>query len=253
MALPTINAFSLQNSTYITKSIHFRTMAARNIETADIARRMGSTLLNTQVGYKIIRLSGIVLADTADALRRAVDELQKELNVVDGELIIEDDRAYRVTRRTVNMPDLNYSMTTVPFEVEFICPDGYARGSQHLAGFDILGGVNTLTFGVTVSGSVENRPIVNFTLPSGIGPSNIVKIDLSNSATGNQVTVSGVFDYGSNVTFNYDRFEVIVDGEAVDYVGVFDPINPGNNSFQVTVSGTHSGISGRINYSPRYW
>lgn len=253
MALPTFSGFSLQDSTYLTKNIQFRSMAPRNIETAIIARRLGARFVNQQVGYKVITLSGIILGTTAAGLQTAVDNLHKALNEKEGSLEIDSGRVYTATRKTVNIPELNYTQTTALFEIEFICATPYSRGPATTAGFTVTSGTNTQTVTTTISGSVENRPTLTLTMPPGTGDSLITDIEIQNTYTGNTITISGTYGYSNAVVFDYDNFNITNDGTTQDYIGQFDSFNPGSNSLTITVSGQNDGVTGLLSYRPRYW
>lgn len=247
----TFNGFSLQDSTYITKTVNYRTRAPRKLQSEVISRRLGKKLINTQIQEKIITLQGIIVTDTVSDLQDAVDDLQQNLTEAEGDLIIDSGRTYVATVSKLLIPDRSYNQTTVDFDIEFISTRPFSTSSQHSPGFTIPSGVSSLSITTTLSGTVENRPTISFTLASG--DANVTAIKITNQATGNDVTVSGAFNSKNEVVFNYDDFNILVDGVDRDYVGFFDSIEPGSNTLDIVVSGVNCGTDGLLSYSPRYW
>lgn len=253
MADPTFNNLSLQDDTYITEVVNFRTRAPRDLQSGIISRRLGKKLTSTQIVEKVIELRGIILADSADDLQSAVDDLLKSTSKVEGNLVIESGRTYTATIESIQIPDRTFSQTIVPFEIRFVASTPFAVGGVLNPGFVIASGIQNLTVATTISGTVENRPLFNFTLPSGTGVSPINRIDIQNVTTANTVTISGVFQAESLIVVDYDNFLVTSAGISHDYVGQFDSLDPGSNSFIITVSGGNDGIQSTLQYNPRFW
>lgn len=254
MALPTYNNFSLNDETYITETVEHRTRAPRGLESEVVARRMGLKLLNTQIRQKVIQVSGHIIATSASALQSAVDDLHKNVSIVEGDLVIESDRTFVATAERIRVPDRTYNQTISEFEIQFVCTRPYAESSALTAGFVIPSGTQSLTITTNISGSAPNRPVWNFVLPSGVaGNSPVIQIDIQYSDTANTVSVSGTFQVGDTLVANYDRYLVTVNGTNNDFVGQMDEIAAGDATFILTISGRNDGLRGTINYNPRYY
>jgi len=250
---PSFNGYSLQSENVITERIEFRTRAKKRLELAEMARRMGKKLIANQLQEKVIQISGRILADTQSDLQSAIDQFHLQLSQNEKQLIIEGSRAYTATVERLSIPDQAYNQTIVPFDVQFVCSEGFSEDSQLSAIVVIPSGTNTKTFGVTISGSVTNRPQFRFVLPSGTGTAPISRIQLTNITTGNSVTVSGTFSFGDEITMDFDNFQVTRSGSIYDYVGSMDDIEPGSNQFTATASGNNTGTQVNLLYNPRYY
>lgn len=253
MANPMFEGFSLQDDTYITEQVNYRTRAKRRLQTEEIARRIGNKLINSQIQEKVIEITGMIVASTSSGLQSAVDDLQQNLSIVEGDLVIDDGRTFVATCESLNIPDRRFTQTHVRFEAQFVCSQPFATGNQLSGGFVIPSGINSLTISTTISGTVTNRPTLTLVLPSGTGVSPIVEVDVQHVQTANTVTVSGTLNYTNDLVFNYDAFTVSEAGTTKDYVGQFDNLGPGSTSLTVTVSGQNDGIRGLLEYNPRYW
>lgn len=253
MANPTFDGMSLQDSTYITKRVEFRTRAKRALQSNDISRRIGKKFVSQQVQEKVIQVSGIILAANQADLQSAVDALQETTSGIEKALIIEDGRTYYATAERVTIPDQNYTQTMVPFEIQFVAAQPFAIGTLKTVTFVVPSGTSSFDLTTTISGTVPNRPIFRFVTPSGTGTSPVTNVRIQNAATANTLTISGGYNAAESVVVNFDRFLVTVAGINRDYIGQMDDIGPGTVTFTITVSGRNDGIRGSLEYNPRYW
>jgi predicted phage tail component-like protein len=252
MANPTFNNFSLQDDTYVTKDIQFRDVN-RRIESEEISRRLKNRILNTKVQPKVIMISGIIIANTSSLLQSAVDDLQKNLMNKEGDLVIEDGRTFKATVEDISMPERSYTQTAVEFAVKFVANTPYSISDLKVGTFIIASGINSKTIITTISGTVPNRPVFRFVLPSGVGTSPVFRFDVQNQATGNTVTISGTLTAATELVVNYERFLVTTAAVDKDYVGQMDEFDAGVNTWLITVSGKNDGIRGSLEYNARYW
>lgn len=253
MANPTFNNRSLQDENYITEKVNFRTRAKRDLKSGVISRRDGKKLTEAHIIEKVIKVSGIIVADTASGLQSAVDNLLQDTAKVEGNLVVESGRTFKATATDVVIPDRSFSQTMVRFSIDFICSTPFAEGSQLIARNVIASGINTIDLATTISGNYFNRPLISVLLPSGNGVTPITQVEIQNAATANKLTVSGSFNREEEIIFDYDNFRVFVAGTSTDYTGQFDEIEPGSNTFIVTLSGLNDGTVAKLTYNPRYW
>src|SRR3990167_1977923 len=72
---PTFDSFSLQSDDYVTTSIEYRTIPAREISLESIARKPGKKFLAEEFGERRIKLSGFILGDSSSDLTDKIDDL----------------------------------------------------------------------------------------------------------------------------------------------------------------------------------
>lgn len=250
---PVFNSYPLQTDNIITKKVEFRTRAKRKIESEEIARRMGKKMISEQLQEKVIEISGIILGDSVSDLSSRVDEFHKELSKVEKNLVIEGSRAYTATAERISIPDRSYSQTYVDFDVQFVVAQGFANDNLLTATTLLPSGNLTGNITTTISGTVDNRPLFRFVIPSGINPSSISYLNINNLATGNDLTVSGVWNPGDTIVADFDNFQITKNGTVVDFLGAMDLIETGENTFGLTVSGANNGMNVDIEYRPRYF
>lgn len=256
MSDPTFNDFSLNDATFITERVTFKGFANRSLVRANIARREGVKLLNTEFGEKEVTIEGVVITDNAVDLKSELDSMKRALTKEEGDLVIETGRIWKATVTNLVIPDEHYSLSKAPFQVTFVCSNPFAEGTLLTALQNVPSGVYTFSGSVSISGTLFSRPTVTFTLVDTTGESNIRSFILSHTPSGQEITVSGFgsggLDYDNSVVVNMDELSVLVAGEEFDNTGAFPRWEPGTNNYHVTVSGYHVGGSVQIEYRPRY-
>lgn len=256
MANPTFNNFSLNDNTFITERVTFKGFADRAVVRANLARREGIKLLNTEFGEKEITVDGVVITSDATTLQSKLDGMKKALTQEEGNLIIEEGRTWKATVVNAVIPDEHYSLSKAPFKVVFVCSNPFAEGSLQTAIQNIPSGFYTYSGSINISGTLFSRPTVTFIPPNTTGETNINKYGLKHTPSGQEITISGFgtggLDYDSSIAINMDSLSAVVGGSTSDITGAFPRWEPGTNNFTVTVSGYHVGGTIKIEYKPRY-
>ena len=254
----TFNSFNLQDSNFITERVEFKGLADRDVIRARVNRREGISLLNTEYSEKTIVLSGVVIASSGSELQGLLDDLKKNIQQEEADLVLEDGRTWTATNTSLSIPDEHYSQSMARFEAEFLCTNPYAVGSLLTAVKPVISGVFTYSGMVNISGTYFARPTITYT-PAGAanGRTNIKNLVLYHVPTGQSMTVSG---FGSGVSLNYsdvviinmDSFTALEGASSIDSDGAFMRWEPGDNDYTITVSGRHVGGSVTVAYQPRY-
>jgi predicted phage tail component-like protein len=259
MAVPTFNSFSLNDSNFITERIIFKGYAGREVIRANIARREGVKLLNTEFGEKEISIEGHIIASNADNLQTLVDGMKSALTTEEADLIVEAGRTFTATVKSLMIPDEHYSQSKAPFEASFICTKPYSVGATQSAVTPVVSGRFTFSGSVNISGTMFGRPILVYTPGAPTtGQSNITRLDIYHVPTGQTITVSGFgngtnLSYANPVTVDFDAFTSTEGSTQINNSGSFPRWDIGTNQFTVTSVGrAFSGGSITIQYAPRY-
>lgn len=259
MAIPTFNSFSFNDSNFITERIVFKGYAGREVIRANIARREGIKLLNTEFGEKEVTLEGVIIGSSASNLQSLVDNMKKALTTDEADLIVENGRTFAATVKSLVIPDEHYSQSKAIFQASFICTKPYSVGSTITSNTSVTSGIYTISGSINISGTMFARPIITYTPGSPTsGKTNITRLDIYHVPTGQTITVSG-FGSGTNlsyqnaVTVDFDSFISTEGTTQIDNSGAFPRWDVGTNTFTITSVGhVFPGGSISVVYAPRY-
>lgn len=256
--LPSFNGFSLNDDNFITERIVFKGFASRSVIRATINRREGVKVLANEFGEKQISVEGRVVADTAAELQSLLDNLKKQFQAQDAELVLEADRTFKATTLSLMVPDEHYSQTTAPYEITFLCSNPFAEGSAISQSYTITSGFFTFSGEIYISGTMYGRPTVTYT-PAGAASGNtlIGQLVINHVPTGQSITVSGFgsgqgLNYSNAVSVNFETFEAQEGTTEIDSSGAFPKWEPGANRFTVTGNRRFPGGTILVTYKPRY-
>lgn len=257
MALPVFNGFSLQDDNYITTDVEYRTWPKRELAMEKIALRAGSKLLNAEFAERNISIRGFILGSSVSDLQSKIDSLYTLVKAEAKSLQMETDRFFTATVASLSIADPHYNQSMVPFEMNFVCPDPFSYGTAVSAQMTVASGTLTQTFNVTISGTYGAEPSLAYSAPSGSGNTTTSGIQVQHLATGEYVLWQNDADptyvqYGTDVTFDYQNYKVLVDTTQKTHSGIFSLIDPGLNSFQITFMGYPVGGTITVTYAPRY-
>lgn len=259
MAYPTFNGFSLQDDNFITERVMFKGYADRAVIRANVGRREGVKLLNTEFGEKEVVVEGNVIAASAGALQTLLDNMKKALTAEEADLIIENGRTFTATVKNTVIPDEHYNQSKAPFEVTFICTNPFAVGPLQTSVTPVPSGLVTFSGSITISGTLFGRPTITYTPGSPVaGNTRITKLVLTHTQSGQSITVSGFgsgtqLSYANAITINFDNFSTLEGSTAIDNSGAFPKWDPGTNTYTLTATGAaFPGGSVSVAYQPRY-
>lgn len=260
MGLPTFDAFSLNDTNFISERITFKGFAARAVVRAKINRREGVKLLNTEFGEKEITVEGQVIAASASELQSLLDNMKKSLVTEEGSLVIEQGRTFVATVTQLGIPDEHYNQSKAPFMVTFVCSNPYSEGALLTAVTPVPSGTVSFSGTVNISGTYFARPTIVYTPPSATGNTLIRQLVLNHTPTGQSITVTGFnassvggLRYQDPITVNMDDFTILEGTSYIDSSGAFPRWDPGINAYTIIPSGrAFPGGSVTVSYQPRY-
>jgi hypothetical protein len=256
---PQFNSFSLQDNNYITSSIEYRTIPARDLVLENIARKPGKKLIADEFLERHIKLTGWILGDNNSDLISKIDDLHT--NVTDkssGTLAVDVDREIEAIVASITIGDPSYSQSIVPIDIDFLAAEPFWKGPQQTVSLTVASGQSqpsTLAFTITVSGSVFAEPSITYSAPAGSGYTTTSGVIIEYAPTGQTVTWSGGgvgLDYSNFVKFDYQNQLILHGAAKVEPSGVFSRWEPGETNVTVTFSGAKQGGQLDFVYRPRY-
>jgi len=245
---------NLQTAEIIITDVQYRQMADRILNTSPISRRAGNKFLSDDFTTKTISMTGYVISNSASGLIGIIDNMHRYLALPQKELSIDADRVYIATCSKAEFPELNFSRSVSPFNLEFLSVSPFSFGTNLNANFVLPSGVVDRTFSITISGTAYAEPNLSLTTFSGAGNAGITKMTIAHLTSGQEVVISGAWSRNIETVLNYDNATVTLSGLLYDYTGSFDNYPVGNNSIRITFEGSNDfGVEGEISYSPRFW
>ncbi len=257
MALPAFSGFSLQDDNFISSVVEDRVWPTRAMDTLQISRRPGVKLTSTEFGERRIKIQGsIVGTDSAD-LQSKIDDLNVVLQKKAQILQTRPGRAYTASAVSIALGDPTYSQSYTPFDLEFLCADPFAYGSQVSATMTVASGTISQSFSTTISGSYYAEPVFSFLAIGSTGVTTTSGVTLTNVFTGEYVTWSGIggnpyLNYGDTLSFDFKSYKVLQNSNQVSSDGVYARWEPGVANLQLTFGGNVQGGTITVSYTPRY-
>lgn len=257
----TFNTFSLSDSVFITSSVSYRTIPARDIVLENIARKPGKKLISEEFAERHIKLAGWILGSNASNLITQIDSLHSNVTrKTSGTLSIDSGREIEAIVATVNIDEPHYTQSMVPFEIEFIAAEPFWKGAQQTVSLAVTSGSATQpitkTVTLTISGSVYAEPSIIYTAPGSTGTTTTSGIKIAYNPAGESVTWSGnsnaALAYGNFVKFDYANQLILEGSTQIEPTGVFSRWEPGETTFVTTFSGSNQGGTLAFVYRPRY-
>lgn len=255
----TFGTFSLQDSTYTTSDVEYRTIPAREIVLEDIARKPGKKLISQEFAERRIRLAGWILGTSASNLITVIDNLHTNVTQkVSGTLTIDTNREIEAIVASVTIPEPHYTQTAVPFQLELVAAEPFWKGPQQTVSVTTASGTSQQTISTTISGSVFAEPQITYNAPSGSGYTTTSGVIVEYGPTGEKITWSGTnasnptLAYGDFARFDYENQLILEGSSEVNPFGVFSRWKPGSTNITITYSGIAQGGSVSMVYRPRY-
>jgi predicted phage tail component-like protein len=255
---PTFDGFSLQDDNFISSNVIYRNSPSRNLDSQKITRRPGSKLIATDFGEKTINISGNIVADSSSELQTLIDSFNANVTRKEsGIMYVDSDRSAVATVKSVGIGDSHYNQSYVPFEIEFLLNDPFFYGLQQTVSYTIVSGTASMTDTITISGSVFAEPSITFASNAGTGYTTTSGISIIYNNTNETVTWSGTsghssLSYGNLIQFDFSNHRIIEEITETEIEGVFARWEPGQQTYQVTFSGTSQGGTLNFAYQPRY-
>jgi len=235
------NGYSLQSTNIVTSNLYRDHAPRRNLKSVVKPRTHGKTILNDTQEYKIIKLDGMIKADTACELDTLIDTIKKNLIGPNGNLDIKNtcDVTKRYIATLINGDTMfkrpgNY-ITICPFTFRFACYDPFAKSINYIS--SSLFGETSLSKSETVSvdGSFEAEAVLVFIINSATAVS---KITFTNDTRSEAIEIEQTFTASDILIIDGENKQVTLNGSEIDYNGVFPVFDVGSNSYTIDVIGT---------------
>lgn len=257
----TFGNFSLQDANFLTSSISYRTIPARDIVLENIARKPGKKIISEEFAERHIKLAGWILGSDASNLITQIDNLHSNVTrKTSGTLSIDSGREIEAIVATVTVDEPHYTQSMVPFEIELIAAEPFWKGPQQTVSLTVTSGSATQpvtqTVTLTISGSVYAEPSIVYTAPGSTGTTTTSGIKIAYNPTGESLTWSGnsntALAYGNFVKFDYANQLIMEGSTQIEPTGVYSRWEPGETTFICTWSGSQQGGTLDFIYRPRY-
>ena len=251
-----VNNLNIEDGTsYIVEEVSFKSVPNRTVFSVPISRRPGDKLTGVEWGNKSIQIKGRIFSTTTSGLRGNIDTLQQNFAVQSLALSIDLDRTYTATLTKLDIPNLFYNQTMAQFDAEFLSVDPFSYANQVTVSGTVISGTLTYSGSITISGTVFAEPLLTIN-PTGanVGNSGIKNMTITHVPTGENITISGMINYASPFTIDYNNFLTTNSGINTDYVGIFSRWEPGVVNYLITVSsGVLQGFNYTWQYQPRFY
>ena len=221
----------------------------------EISRQDGAKLVSSNYAPKEITIEGMITGDDVDDLETNIDTFKKGTLITNGNLDMDyagTSRRYLVDCSACTVTRLNYNVTFATFSLKYVASnppfgqDISAIGGS-LALTEVFSAENLTSETINDSFSVLGTSIPKVKVRykfDRIG--DISSIDFINLSTSKQMDISTAFTSGDEVMIDQETLNVHLNGEPVEFEGVFPDLKLGSNTIQSNVylsSGTILDVS----------
>jgi len=255
MTVPTnilFDSFDLQTSEYIVRTIVFRQVADRILNTKPNLRRGSFDIVDTRFTQKIITITGWIKSDTAENLRTVIDNMKENIHGQEKNLDIDYGSGtirYKATVQSIDIQEEAWYISQVPFTIEFLC-EPWGTTPTTISQSYLNKTTATYSSTIDITGSFGPFPTLTVDIDS---ETDMTAIKFQNNTTEDWIQIDRSFAASESLVVDCLNETIKVDGTSVDFTGVFPEFNPNSNSFMVTI--TDSGAFQydlKIAYNPTY-
>lgn len=226
---------------YIVTQISHDSSTPQDLNTLELSRRDGEKLISSNFGVKEILIAGIVKSTSLSGLETNIDELKKAVMVTDGNFDIDyagEYRRYIVNCISCTVSREHYNITYAPFQIKFKVGDPpFAKA------IDAISGSLTMTEAFSVENATQESIQDSFSVLGSAIPKvkvrykfdnigDISSVDFINLSTSKQLNISTAFTSGDELLIDHDNLNITLNGEPVEFEGVFPDLKLGSNSFE---------------------
>lgn len=238
-------AFLLDSAGVVASRIVQDSMPDRDFRTFDVPRNDGGGAIGSYWRNKKILIYGVIKKDTNAELEAKIDEMKKYLATQEGNLdIMVNNVARRYVATLTNASNIfserkHFHVSYCPFSLEFLCLNPFGQSLNYQADtFE----ETSLAYSdeVNNAGTAKAKAVVSVNFSSA---DTVTVVNWKNTLTGDEIEVSTTFSAGDILEFNTEKKSVTLNGTAIDFDGVFPELEPGLNSFTLTITGTSATYS----------
>lgn len=250
----TFNSFSFQDASIITPDIDRYSMPTRVIQAMDITRSNRQKVVAAYLKEKVIKIAGVFVASTEEALQAKISEARKNLLTLEGVLQIPFNGLtiqYQATVSKYEFPRKNYNKTFCNYIVEFSCVNP-PYGVDSVVNTDTMNTTTASASGsFTAGGEIDPEPTINVTVNSETAMT-VFKITSDDTGESITITPGSGFSAGDILIIDSRSKSVLLNGAAQDYAGIFPLFAVGLNNFTVDITSTNHNVDVDVSWQDNY-
>ena len=253
------NSYDLQTTTntssiIMSRDIVYRSLPQKNIILKQDTIRDSFDVVSVNYSQKIITVRGLLKSDSEANLRTLRDAFMSALNPNEKNLDIDYGSGtirYKASVESINVPEEFFHITTLPFEISFLCePFGKATSTTSVN----LNSGNAISASPynespSITGTYKAKPTITITINS---ETDMTVLKWDNVDTGDWIQVSTAFSASDVLVINCEDETVKLNGTDQDFTGVFPNFDSGSNSLTLTVTATAFNLNASFFYYPTY-
>lgn len=248
------NGFGLQNAHITTTLADYDSPPERNHQLNKIARADGAVRAQTNYYVKKVAIKGVLSYSTLAATEEALSEFKRKMVEIEKNLDIIVNGERRRYVATVQNTDTmiqrgRTDITRIPFDLQFVCKTPFGLDTEYQIqteyGYTAL--INPST--VDNVGEATARPIYIFSIAAATG---ITGLEIENETTEETITIDESVVAGDVLRIDVEEMTVTLNGDNINYTGVFPFLATGNNSLVIRWTGTSVEYTFDIKYKKTY-
>jgi phage-related protein len=257
----TLNEGSVSVPELIASQFSYDNGPLRRISTSAVPRRAGSIILSDYWREKTFRVSGVIDAETKEALDSKIREMKNALAKQDGILEWTDNgERLQAVANWVNPQssfdrDDAWQLTFCEYSLVFEAYNPpFAQKKTYSAEDWFDQTILSFSESVTTDGNAPMYPVV---IMSFSAASSVTKVKFENTTTEEAIQTETIsVSAGDKIKFDSERRKVYHDSGAgyveIDYDGFFPELKNGENTFTITTTGTSATYSVTVKYKESY-
>lgn len=220
-----------------------------------LADANGSVIPDINYPSRSITIGGAIKGSSQADLDNRLDTFKGYFNGKNKDLDIAyggSTRRYIATKNAVAISRQQKALFAT-FTVEFICTDPFGRDITATTLINQTGYTDaSLSQSVTFGGTAPfQQPLITITINTLTGSGDSIQI--SNGSNGQEMVLYGLgLADGDELIIDNENHEVTVNGESVDYNGVFLEFEPGAHEITITDNFTTRDVDILVDYFKRY-
>lgn len=245
------NSNDLQTAYLLVNKINKSDAPARELHSENLSIQDGFVVVSNYWRSRTITIAGTLDASSSAHLGTLLDELKENLSGVNKNLDVDyagGTRRYKATLSKLDAPEDFYNITHLPYTAEFVCqPFGYGTSEISFTSSDVTAASQDET--LTITGTYRPNPLITITFGTSASATSVV---LTNTSTGDIITISDTFTDGDVLAINTDTHKVTKNGTQIEFSGPMPGFVTGTNYITIDMSGTTINYDLVITYTPLY-
>lgn len=233
----TLNSVNINSGHFkLTRLLH-DSSPVLDINSLDINRRDGSTLISTNYRPKEITIDGWITGDSQADLELNIDDFKKTSVLSNINLDVSygsGGRRYVVTATGFSITRESYDITRVRYSLKLICLTPFAIGTAEVEALSVVNITSNLyETTMTVDGTAKPQPTINYTIDSA---GNLGIVRFNNTTTEKQIEIGTAFGSGDLLSINCENRTVQLNNIDVEFEGVFPEFEIGINNIKTYIT-----------------